>query len=346
MPRSMAKSQVPVEIVAVSYSPVGGKRPDTDFWAEVVAGDELDLPVRHRFTQYMLRCYHAQEVGFMEVEFSTSDGKFLREKLNKISKLGIDKKNVDRRDITQELSDRLSAKMAVAGGLAGAIFVVHAKIDKQTFVAIVKLDLGQQEVVALKPAAAERHLFSEVFERALPEEAKKFRKTVIIPSPGKGDARSGQFDAFSDYWQEFVGARAIREAKKAAEAILAAATQVLQDEGKLLPDVMASKLIEEVQKREAKDIKSVAEAVKEITGAKKKVANIEEVLTGEMGQASLEEVAPIARHQYKFSHHLEFTVDAALVKKGIVTVKEEGSDVVIRIKESSITRKDVIGRPS
>lgn len=331
-----------VDLVAISYSPVAAKRHgDDDFWRECIPGDELDEPVKIRFTKYVLRCFHAKEKGFIEVEFETEDGRFLQQKLNRIAKLPVDKKNEERCDITQELSDRLSNKMTGASE-PGAIFVIHAKVAGKTYVALIKLDFGQTEIVALKKAKAHR-LFYEFFERALPEDASNFRKGVIIPSPGSGDARSNQFDALADYWQEFVGARPLREAKKAARAILEATEETLQEEGQVLTEAIVSKVLDEVKKRKAKDVPAVAAAIKAATGVKKKPEKIEDKLEEKRGRASFEEIAEVVKHIYTFSHHLRFSVPADLVRDGTVTVEEKDDGVLIRIRQSKLHRKDEFG---
>ena len=342
----MSKDGPAIVIEAISYSPVAAKRNEDDFWAECVAQDEIEEPVRVRFHGYLKRCYEGKEKDFGEVTFVTSDGKALQTRLNKIRKLALDKENKERRETTQELSDRLSQKMASKGGaLAGAIFVVQGLINKTQYVALLKLDLGRAEVVALKNAKVDRHLISEVFERALPMDASNFRKGILLPSTGDGDARSGQHDAFSEYWQEFIGDKPFREAQKATTSILHTAMTAMRGEGKPLPAKTASAIMDKVSKVRERDIEKIARIIKEETGVRKAPSALQDELEKNLGSAPLSDLAPLDRHVFEFSRGLRFSVPAEEIAKERVIVKADGNDVLIRIKDSKLKSKQTIGRP-
>ena len=343
----MADDGPAIEIEAISYSPVGAKRPTEDFWADCVVGDDIEEPVRVRFVGYMRRCYEAKQNYFGEIVFETDDGKALNQKLTKIRKFPFDKENKERREVTQELADRLSKKMAAAGGGApsGAIFVVQAMIAKKQFIALLKLDLERAEVVALKSAKLDRHLVTEVFERALPTDSDNFRKGVLVPSPGDGDGRSGQVDNFSQYWHEFVGAKPFREAMTATRGILMTAMKALRGEGKDLAAKVASNLIDKVARTRDRDSEKVAAVIKEVTGVRKAPNAIKEELEKNLGRAALTDIAPVAKHVFQFSRGIRLIVKADEITKGLVTVEEHGNDVVIRIKNSKLKHKALPGRP-
>lgn len=277
----------------------------------------------------------------------TPAGRSLSQKLTSVRKFPLDKENNDRGLATQELADILSKKMAAAGGgpPSGAIFIVQASIERKTYIALLKLDLERADVVALHKAKTDRHLVSAVFERAIPTDSEYFRKGVLLPSPGDGDGRSGQVDNFSEYWHEFVGAQPYHEAMKATRGILMTAAKAMQGEGKDLPPKTASALIETVSKMAERDLEGVAAAIKRATGVRKSLGAIKEELEKNLGRATLAEVAPVEKHIFEFSRGMRFSVSAREVTEGLVTIEEQGNDVLIRIKNSKLKRKDEPGRP-
>ena len=62
------------------------------------------------------------------------------------------------------------------------------------------------------------------------------------------------------------------------------------------------------------------------------------------GRRDFKDIAPVKDPQYEFRDGLKFVVQHDLIKNKIVTVDQAGRDVVIRIKQSQITRKDRVGR--
>ncbi len=332
-----------VEIEAISYAPVGAKR--DEIWDECVVGEDLQGPVQGRFTSYILRCYRGDSGTFGAVQFKTDDGKRLKKQLTKIKGLKLDKENLDRRDVTKEIAAALSGKMAaIGGGLPGAIFVVQAKVDGKGYLAVLKLDLKKQEIVALRGTKGHRELFSEVFERAIPEAAKNFRKGVIFPSPvgmEGAEAWSVQYDHPADYWQHFVGVQPTKARKRIKKVILETVKQALKEETKDFTEAMLIKLEAKISELPERTPATIATAIKQATGMAKKAATLEERLIEGAGRTEFDDIAPVGMSKYEFRDGLKFEVPFRMLREKSVTVEQVERDVVIRIKHSPIERKDL-----
>lgn len=327
---------------SISYSPVGLRRPKEDYWARCVPGDRLDPIVRARFEHYVRRCYEGDHANFQEVTFETEDGKFLRRKLREMSQLSLTKENRDRRALTQELSDALCKKMENSGqGVPGAIFVLQATVDEKPYMVIVKLDFGHRVIVALQETKPDSDLFGQEFERALSEEAKRIRKGVIVPSPREGDAFSVQFDSSAEYWRLFVGAEPIRPSLNASKNVMAVTEQVLQEENKPLTAKMAFDIVEGANKIVKPSAKELAEVVREATGLQKSTKALTERFDASMDAQTIPGMLPVKSIRYSFGHGLYWIVDAQWVKKGVVEVRQKGSDVHITIHDATLSEKPV-----
>ena len=268
---------------------------------------------------------------------------YLKGRLARLLALNLEAGEAERCDIVQELAARLSQVMAASGAAAtpGALFAIQARIEGTRRVALVKLDLGRQELVALR-RSAEASLYSKVIEDVLPEQAKVL-KAVLFPSPGEGDARSCQFDAFSDYWQTFVGAQPQRESVKATQAILKAASEVMQQEGKVLSEGLGGIILERVAALKNRGPNQVAGVIKEVTRVEKKLAKIEEALLRHLGNAALDGVAKVSAYRYRFlDDEVKLKVPAHLVREGKIHIRSIDGDAVIRIRGTDIDRDDII----
>lgn len=327
-----------ISIHSISYAPVSTKRPQSDYWAKCLPGHKLDELVRQRFSGYVRRCYEGEESVFQEVNFSTADGKFLKKKLDEMRKCALTEKNKDRREITQELANALCRQMDNSGlAKPGGIFVVQALIDEEEFMAIVKLDFGHQVVVALQAAQPDAELFGQEFERALSEDAKKFRKGVIVPSPKEGDAYSAQKDGSAEYWRLFVGAEPIRPSLNASRAVMGIAEEALLEEGLPMTAKVALDIVEKANKIDKPSAKELAQVVKTAGGLKKSVASLTERLDKKMEKQTIAGMLEVKTIRYGLGHGLTWTVPANLVRQRIVTVEPKGHDIVITIKDAHLT---------
>lgn len=333
-----------VELECITYSLVGARRPDADYRAETFCAAELDDPLKRRMTCYLLRCYRAEEKDFHEVEFKTPAGAWLNERLTRFLRLPLGD-DAQRIDTAKELAARLSDLMGASGAptVPGAIFLIQGKIDGKRHIALVKLDLERQEVVALRQAGEGRYLFSKVFEAALPEDAKRFRKAVLLPSPGEGDARSGQFDGTSDYWQDFVGAQPMRELVKAARAIIKTARTVTEQEHLPLGEATLRTILKRVAAMKNPTTSSVAEAIKAATRVQKKVEKIEQELVRNLGRTRLAGVANVSAHVYRLmGGKVSFRIAAELIETGAVRIKQTATEVSFTFLNTELDRDDIV----
>lgn len=328
----------PVQLHSITYSPVGLKRrPKIDYWARCIVGDKLDDVVRRRFEGYARTCYEANKANFIEVVFSKPDGKFLKNKLRDMGKRELAGKNVARRDIAQELAESLCSKMQNSGhGAPGAIFIIQAEIGSKPYMCIVKLDFGETAVVALGDEV-DAELFGKLFERALPQDAKNFRKGVMVPSPLAGDACSVQLDGEADYWLSFVGADPVRPSINASNTVIAVAKEALKEEHTNLTPKMALDIVTEVNKVAKPSAAELAEAVKKATGAKKSLPTLTERFDDRMAAQTLPGMLQVDRFQINLSHGISWSVKAELIAHGIVKVESKGNDVIIRIADSEFS---------
>ena len=141
-----------------------------------------------------------------------------------------------------------------------------------------------------------------------------------------------------------MGARPLRAATKLKEAILNTAQQGMKDETKPFTAAMVVKLEAKLNELTEYTPTTIATVIKQSTGMTKSVPNLAQKLVENAGRSDFKEIAPVKDHQYEFRDGLKFVVQHDLIKNQIVTVDQDGRDVVIRIKQSQITRKDRVGR--
>src|SRR5688572_5238468 len=329
-----------VELDIITYSLVGARRSDSEFRVHCFHAKDLESAIRRRLTAYALRCIQARDV--QDVVFKGEAGQFLKGKLARLLKLPIGDGDAERCDITQELTAALSDRMTAsgAGTAPGALLAIQARIDGNPCIALVKVDLGHREIIALQ--RADSRLFSKVFEDVLPEHS-KVRKALLAPSPGEGDARSCQFDAVSDYWQEFVGAQPLRETVKATQAILRTAREVAQQEGIVLTETLIRNILDNVAALKPRTPSSVARVIKDITRVQKKLDKIEQALLRHLGQATLDGVTKVSAYRYRFlKNTLKLLVPAHLFHDGKFAIRIDGDEIVIRIRDTNIDRDDIV----
>lgn len=333
------------QFLALSYCQVAAKRDDGQFKGHTFLPEELNAKVNDRFTAYMLNCMDANRDGYTEVTFKDADGTFLKKKLEELRKLGIPKNKTRRIEIAQELADRLSTKMALSQSnpKAGAIFITEAMIDDDHRITVIKLDLNEREIIALLGQATSESIEYKSYDRALPDESRTFRKAVLYPSPGAGDARSGQFDALADYWQAFVGAEALREPAKATRSVLEVAKESHREEGKEWTELRAIELSDKVNALSEPTAQKVSETIRRTGGLNKRAANIASKLEAKLPDQQLRRFAAIKNIRYTFRQNLVLRVPTEFVRDGVVKVEKKGRDVIITIKESPLDWAEDIG---
>jgi hypothetical protein len=322
----------------------GARRPDADYRAETYSALDLDDPLKRRMTSYLLRCYRAEEKDFHEIEFKTPAGTWLNERLTRMLHLPLGEGDA-RVDIAKELAARLSDLMGSSGAptVPGAIFLIQGKVDGKRYIALVKLDLERHEVVALRQAGEGRSLFSKVFEAALPEDPRRFRKAVLVPSPGEGDGRSGQFDGTSDYWQIFVGAEPMRDLVKATRAIIKTAHTVAEQEHLPLGEATLRTILKRVEAMKHPSPGGVAEVIKGATRVQKKVDKIEQELLRNLGRTRLAGATKVSAHVYRvLDGKVSFRIPAELIEAGAVRVKHTGTEVTFTFLNTELDRDDIV----
>ena len=187
----MIKSADKIELIGMAYSAVRSNLTEDRIWQVSLLGSELGSKPKDYFKEYIKSIWNCDTKGpkpYPGVFRSkgTSKGnpnKTTKEMLDHLIELNVPSSDDDFekfRHHTKRLSSKLVIEMNKVRAYPGVLFVIQFKFGRKTYVALLKLDLGERGISILDPKT--HKINYQELENVLPD-PKRLQKGAVYPTP-------------------------------------------------------------------------------------------------------------------------------------------------------------------